>query len=143
MKIKIAKEFVWNMSHRLPFHKGHCSNIHGHTYKLRVTLEGEPDENGMVLDFYDINSSVQPIIDQLDHSFVVDSNDQVMINFLKENNFRFVVVPTTTTSENLAIWIANQISLKFKHYKNIKKIIVRFYETSDSFAEFEYNLEGK
>ncbi|MCX7909465.1 MAG: 6-carboxytetrahydropterin synthase [Ignavibacteria bacterium] len=140
MKLKIAKDFVWNMSHRLPFHKGLCSNIHGHTYKVRITLEGEPDENGMVLDFYDLISAVQPIIDQLDHSFVVDESDKVMIEFLKENNFRFVIVPCTTTSENLAVWISKQIADKFKAYPNIEKVIVRFYETFDSFAEYEYSL---
>lgn len=141
MKVKIAKEFTWNMSHRLPFHKGLCSNIHGHTYKLRVTLVGEPDENGMVLDFYDLISAVQPIVDQLDHSFIVDGNDTAMLEFLKEKNFRFVVVPSTTTSENLAVWIANQVMDKLKEKNNIEKVIVRFYETFDSFAEFEYDLK--
>lgn len=141
MKVKIAKEFVWNMSHRLPFHKGLCSNIHGHTYKLRVTLEGETDENGMVLDFYELISAVQPIVDQLDHSFIVDENDKLMLDFLQQNNFRYVKVPMTTTSENLAIWIANSVAEKFQSHPNIEKIIVRFYETSDSFAEFEYYLK--
>ncbi|MGC8956828.1 MAG: 6-pyruvoyl trahydropterin synthase family protein [Candidatus Kapaibacteriota bacterium] len=141
MKIKIGKEFVWNMSHRLPFHKGLCSNIHGHTYKLRVELVGTPDENGIVLDFYDLISAVQPIIDQLDHSFVVDENDKVMIDFLAANNFRYVKVPTTTTSENLAVWIASQVAKKFMSFPNIEKIVVRFYETFDSFAEFEYHLK--
>ncbi len=140
MKMKISKEFTWNMSHRLPFHQGLCSNIHGHTYKLRVTLVGEPDENGMVLDFYDLISAVQPIVDQLDHSFVVDANDHSMLDFLKQNNFRHVIIPITTTSENFAIWFANQIVDKLKQYNNIEKIIIRFYETFDSFAEFEYEL---
>jgi 6-pyruvoyltetrahydropterin/6-carboxytetrahydropterin synthase len=141
MKITIAKEYTWNMSHRLPFHKGLCSNIHGHTYKLRISLVGEPDSNGMVLDFYDLDSAVKPLIDALDHSFVVDENDKAMIEFLKQKNFRYVLVPSTTTSENLAIWIANQISDKFKHFANIEKLVVRFYETPDSFAEFEYYLK--
>jgi len=141
MKITIAKEYTWNMSHRLPFHKGLCSNIHGHTYKLRISLVGEPDSNGMVLDFYDLDSAVRPLIDALDHSFVVDENDKGMIEFLKQKNFRYVLVPSTTTSENLAIWIANQIADKFKHFENIEKLVVRFYETPDSFAEFEYYLK--
>jgi 6-pyruvoyltetrahydropterin/6-carboxytetrahydropterin synthase len=140
MKVKIGKEFVWQMSHRLPFHKGLCSNIHGHTYKLRVSIVGEPDENGFLIDFYELMSAVQPIIDQLDHSFVVDSNDTEVIEFLRKNNFRYVIIPSTTTSENLAFWIANQIVEKFQKYPNLEKLIVRFYETFDSFAEVELPL---
>ncbi len=142
MKIKISKEFRWQMSHRLPFHQGLCSNIHGHSYKLRVTVVGEPDSNGMVIDFYDLVTIVQPLIDQLEHSFVVDKNDTKLISFLKENNFRYVEIETTTTSENLSFWIASQIATKFKAYQNIEKLIVRFYETTDSYAEYEIHLKA-
>lgn len=140
MKVKISKEFHWQMSHRLPFHKGLCSNIHGHSYKLRVTVVGETDSNGMVIDFYDLTAIVQPLIDQLEHSTVVDKNDIKLISFLKENNFRYVELETTTTSENLSFWIANQIAERIKLYSNIEKLIVRFYETPDSFAEYEINI---
>ncbi len=142
MRLKVSKEFHWQMSHRLPFHRGLCSNIHGHNYKLRVTVEGEPDSNGFVIDFYDLVRAVQPIIDNLEHSFVVDENDTKIIDFLRENNFRHFVVPTTTTSENLAIWFAHEISKNLKNYPNIRKLIVRFYETSDSFAEFETEINN-
>ncbi len=141
MKVKIAKEFTWQMSHRLPFHKGLCSNIHGHTYKLRVSLTGETDKNGFLIDFYDLISIVQPLIDQLDHSFVVDEKDLETISFLREHSFRFVVVPNTTTSENLAYWIANQIANGFRKFPNIDKLNVRFFETMDSFAEVEILLK--
>ncbi len=52
MIMNISKEFNWDMSHRLPFHHGHCKNIHGHTYKLRVEIEGIMDKNGLVMDYY-------------------------------------------------------------------------------------------
>lgn len=142
MKLKISKEFCWQMSHRLPFHKGLCSNIHGHSYKLRVTLVGETDPNGMVMDFYDLVAIVQPLIDQLEHSVAVDKDDAKLISFLKENNFRYVELPTATTSENLSFWIANQIKEKIKLYPNIDKLIVRFYETADSFAEYEIDIKA-
>jgi 6-pyruvoyltetrahydropterin/6-carboxytetrahydropterin synthase len=142
MKVKISKEFHWQMSHRLPFHKGLCSNIHGHSYKLRVTVVGETDSNGMVIDFYDLIAIVQPLIDQLEHSVVVDKDDTKFISFLKENDFRYVEVPTTTTSENLSFWIANQIAEKIKVHSNIDKLIVRFYETTDSFAEYEIDIKA-
>jgi len=56
--MRIAKEFVWEMSHRLPYHEGNCKNIHGHSYKMELSLEGEPNENGMLIDFYHIERIV-------------------------------------------------------------------------------------
>ena len=60
--ITIAKDFIWQMSHRLTFHKGLCQNIHGHSYKLRVYLTGETDKNGMIIDFYDLEKIINPFL---------------------------------------------------------------------------------
>jgi len=86
MKARIAKDFYWEMTHRLPFHKGPCRNIHGHSYRLRVEIEGELDEDGMVLDYYHLKQLLAPVIDSLDHSFAVDENDDLMLDFLKQND---------------------------------------------------------
>lgn len=138
MITKIAKDFYWEMSHRLPFHKGPCKNIHGHSYKIRVEISGEPDINGIVIDYYDLKLVMIPLIEQLDHSFVVDKNDTLMINFLKENNMKYFILNKTTTAENLAeyifIEIKNQIRNKFN---NISHLTVRLFETDDVYAEVE------
>jgi len=42
------------MAHRLPFHDGGCRNVHGHSYSMTIELVGEPDRNGMVLDYFDM-----------------------------------------------------------------------------------------
>ncbi|MGA1250362.1 MAG: 6-pyruvoyl trahydropterin synthase family protein, partial [Candidatus Kapaibacteriota bacterium] len=50
---RIAKEFHWEMGHRLPFHDGGCQNIHGHSYTMRVEVIGEIDPaTGMVIDYF-------------------------------------------------------------------------------------------
>ncbi|HND76050.1 MAG TPA: 6-carboxytetrahydropterin synthase, partial [bacterium] len=67
--VKIAKEFHWEMAHRLPYHTGGCQNIHGHSYILWVEIEGQPQENGMLLDYAEIKRIVKPMIDTLDHGF--------------------------------------------------------------------------
>lgn len=128
------------MSHRLPFHNGLCSNIHGHSYKARITLIGSPDANGMLIDFYEMDSEIKPIINELEHSFIVDSKDDKVLKFLEENNFRHIVIDSTTTSENLAIWLSERLSERFKKFPNIDGLILRFYETNDSFAEIEIPL---
>ncbi|MDA3844331.1 MAG: 6-carboxytetrahydropterin synthase, partial [Candidatus Kapabacteria bacterium] len=69
MKTKIAKNFDWEMSHRLPNHDGLCRNIHGHSYKMRVELEGEPNKQSMVIDYYDMKLVISPLLEKLDHCF--------------------------------------------------------------------------
>jgi len=50
--MKIAKEFRWEMGHRLPEHTGLCRNIHGHSYRMVVEITGDVLANGMIIDFY-------------------------------------------------------------------------------------------
>ena len=140
MKVRIAKEFVWEMSHRLPFHHGGCKNIHGHSYKLRVEAKGETDENGMIMDYYDLANIIDPLIARFDHAFLVDNKDEVMIEFLKANDFKHFIVDCTTTAENIAEYILNYIKPEFLEYKNIETLKVRLHETYDVFAEIEIKL---
>lgn len=138
--IKLGKDYTWEMSHRLPFHNGWCKNIHGHSYKMRLELVGELDENGMLIDFYDIDKVVKPVINSYDHSMLVDEKDEITLKFLKENNFRYVPIKFTSTSENIAINFAQQFAEEFRKHKNIKELAVRVYETSDAFAEYSLKL---
>lgn len=140
MLTKVSKEFKWEMSHRLPFHKGPCKNIHGHTYKLRIDLEGEPDENGMLVDFYDMEMIMRPIIDKLDHAFLCDSEDMVMLEFLKANGFKYEVLPYTSTSENIVKYLAEKAIPEFKRLGIVSKIYIRLFETDDVFAEIYESL---
>lgn len=137
---KIAKEFKWEMSHRLPFHNGPCKNIHGHTYKVIIEIEGDIDVNLMVLDYYDVYKIMNPLIKMLDHSFMCDSEDDLMINFLKENNFKIVIIEGFSTAENIVEFFFSKIKDKFSEYNNIKKLKIRVYETEDVYAEREYEL---
>jgi 6-pyruvoyltetrahydropterin/6-carboxytetrahydropterin synthase len=100
-----------------------------------LELEGELDENGMLLDFYEIDKIVLPLIKEYDHSLIVETNDTKIIEFLKENNFRHKTINYTSTSENLAINFCEQLKPEFSKYKNIKIIRVRVYETVDAYAE--------
>jgi 6-pyruvoyltetrahydropterin/6-carboxytetrahydropterin synthase len=136
MKTKIAKDFYWEMSHRLPYHNGPCRNIHGHSYKLRVEISGEPKDDGMLLDYYDLKILIMPIVEMLDHCFVVDKDDNVMIDFLKANEFKHHILDTFTTAENLTAYIFGLIKTELKaNYPQITELNIRLYETQDVFAE--------
>ena len=135
MKTKIAKDFKWEMSHRLPYHSGQCKFIHGHTYRLTVAVEGEPDANGMVLDYYNLFDAVNPIVQALDHSFFCDSKDSIMLNFLKEQKFKYNLLQDYTSAENIAVYFLDQVFDRLKIHDNLDKLYIRLQETEDVYAE--------
>jgi 6-pyruvoyltetrahydropterin/6-carboxytetrahydropterin synthase len=93
--MEIYKEFAFDSAHFLPFvPDGHkCKNMHGHTYKLRVVIEGEPDPKlGWLMDFKELKDVVSIVIDQLDHKLI--------------NDVKGLENPT---AENITFWIWQQI----------------------------------
>lgn len=138
--MKVSKEFHWEMAHRLPFHSGRCKNLHGHSYKALIQFEGELDENGMLIDFYDIFKLVNPIIDELDHSIICDRNDNELIEIAKKINDRVVIIDKPTTAENISIYITERI-LNSNLPANLNHITVQVFETLDAFAEYSVKIK--
>lgn len=137
--MKIAKEFKWEMGHRLPEHFGQCKNIHGHSYKMRIELEGEPDESGMVMDYYILEKIVNPLVEKLDHAFLVYKEDKEVIAFLDKLNSKKVVVDFQSTVENLVSYFLAELR-NSKFPENVKAVSVRVHETKDDFAEDSIKL---
>lgn len=87
--LSITKEFRFEAAHQLPYHNGKCARLHGHSYRVQVTVTGEvtPDDagesdSGMVMDFYEISSVMKPVIDEiLDHH----SLNEILDNPTAEN----------------------------------------------------------
>ncbi|NNG26562.1 MAG: 6-carboxytetrahydropterin synthase [Ignavibacteriaceae bacterium] len=132
--MKIGKEFKWEMGHRLPEHFGQCKNIHGHSYKMLVEFEGELDENGMVIDYYDVEKIIYPVIEKLDHAFLVNKNDKLTIEFLEKLNSKKVVVDFESTAENICTYLLSKIK-SADLPENVKAIVVRVFETDEDYAE--------
>jgi 6-pyruvoyltetrahydropterin/6-carboxytetrahydropterin synthase len=137
--MKIAKEFRWEMGHRLPEHFGLCKNIHGHSYKMIVEFEGELDQNQMVIDYYDIEKIINPVIEKLDHAFMVNKEDKIVIEFLEKMNSKKVVVDLNSTAENICTYLLKEIK-KSKLPSNISSVKVRVYETQFDYAEESLRL---
>ncbi|MBR4116354.1 MAG: 6-carboxytetrahydropterin synthase [Bacteroidales bacterium] len=140
-KIRITKEFVFDMAHALSNYDGKCKNIHGHTYKLFVTLIGIPCEdcsspkNGMVLDFGDLKNIVKiPIVDVFDHALVVPANKGFEDLRKYQETDKYIEVPFQPTCENLTIYIANIIRSKLPD--SVSLYSIRLYETPTSYAEW-------
>lgn len=138
--MKIAKDFRWEMGHRLHCHKGKCYNLHGHSYKLQIEFEGSVDPaTGMVLDYFDVKDIVAPIVDRLDHTVAVWEKDSELIEKLKQLNSAHVILPFETTAENLVGYFLSEIK-KADLTNRIKKIKVRVCETENTYAEDEILL---
>ena len=129
------------MAHALSNYHGKCKNIHGHTYKLFVTLSGIPCEdcsspkNGMVLDFGDLKNIVKiPIVDVFDHALVVPANKGFEDLRKFQETDKYIEVPFQPTCENLTIYIANIIQSKLPD--SVSLYSIRLYETPTSYAEW-------
>lgn len=140
MKIRITKEFHFEMSHCLNNYNGACRNIHGHSYKLFVTLRGEqnPDATsssyGMVMDFTDLKKIVKnEILDAFDHSFVIEQNSPY-IDKVRDLDTKMEIVDFQPTCENLVIFIKEKIEKHLPENVELYKIVL--FETASSQAEW-------
>lgn len=141
--IKITKQFSFEMAHALRNYDGLCRNIHGHSYKMDITLAGQPlhDEtspkNGMVMDFGDLKRLVnEEIISLLDHALVLnDKTDEQLVTVLKQNYEKIVTVDFQPTTENLLNFIAGK--LKKRLPETVKLCRIRLRETDTSYADWE------
>jgi 6-pyruvoyltetrahydropterin/6-carboxytetrahydropterin synthase len=141
-KIRVTKEFDFEMAHALWNYDGACKNIHGHSYRLFVTLSGTPiadsedSKFGMVLDFKDIKKMVNgPVVDYLDHSLMVYQEvDGEVLSSVKSMYEKVHVVDFQPTCENLVLFIVDTIRKMIG--KDLELNSVKLYETATSFAEW-------
>jgi 6-pyruvoyltetrahydropterin/6-carboxytetrahydropterin synthase len=113
--MRIGAEYSFEAAHRLPLvpsdHK--CHRLHGHNYRVEVSISGSLDRRGFVIDYAELDAAVQPIIDILDHQFLNDIEGL-------EN----------PTSEILAEWLKVRIAAKIPFTPT-----VRIYETPRYWVE--------
>ena len=138
--IRITKEFKFEMAHALHGYDGLCKNIHGHSYKLFVTVKGKikndkgNPKDGMVLDFDVLKSIVKPeIINKYDHSLVLNANSphsEIDLSAFEKVFF----LPYQPTSENLVMDFALKIKSKLPQEIELYKVVLS--ETATSFAEW-------
>ncbi|MCK5136870.1 MAG: 6-carboxytetrahydropterin synthase [Bacteroidales bacterium] len=141
-RIRVTKEFDFEMAHALWNYDGACRNIHGHSYKLYVTIVGEPisDSNhpkfGMVLDFKDLKHMIKgPVVDFLDHSLVVYRKAEgETLSTLCEMYEKVHVFDFQPTCENLVLYIVEKIQSLLS--SDIDLHSVKLYETATSFGEW-------
>jgi 6-pyruvoyltetrahydropterin/6-carboxytetrahydropterin synthase len=142
-KIRITKQFSFETGHALYGYDGKCKNVHGHSYKLSVTVIGEPIsvatnvKFGMVIDFSDLKKIVrEEIVDVFDHATVFNQNTPhvELANELKNRGHHVILVDYQPTSENMVIDFAKKI--KDRLPQSIDLHSLKLQETESSFAEW-------
>ena len=142
-KIRITKQFSFETGHALYGYDGKCKNVHGHSYKLSVTVIGTPisDRNnvkfGMVIDFSDLKSIVkEEIVDHFDHATVFNQTTPhlELAKELINRGHHVILVDYQPTSENMVIDFSQKIKNRLP--KTVQLFSLKLQETETSFAEW-------
>lgn len=143
MKIRLTKKFQFNAAHFLEGYEGKCSELHGHTYTLYVTVVGEPNTNrqsptfGMVMDFVELKDIVnREVVSRLDHSLIVKDSGTggELADFLSAKFDRIVRVGYQPTSENMILDFVERIAAALPPCAVLNS--VRLEESPSSSAEW-------
>jgi 6-pyruvoyltetrahydropterin/6-carboxytetrahydropterin synthase len=141
--IRITKQFNFETGHALYGYDGKCKNVHGHSYKLYVTVLGTPIADsshvkyGMVIDFSDLKKIVkEEIVDLFDHATVFNKNTPhlELAKILSDRGHDVILVDYQPTSEMMVIDFAEKINRRLP--KSINLFSIKLQETETSFAEW-------
>ncbi len=146
MLLRLTKQFSFEMAHALPAYEGKCHNIHGHSYKLFVTVEGAPLQqqgaptDGMVLDFHQLKEIVNlHIVEQFDHALVLPRKGQEQDDNTDSPTqlggyaAKLILVDFQPTSENLLLHFARLLNGQLPAGTRLHSL--KLYETETSCAE--------
>ncbi|MDD2490945.1 MAG: 6-carboxytetrahydropterin synthase QueD [Bacteroidales bacterium] len=138
--IRITKEFRFEGAHALQNYDGKCRHIHGHSYRLFVTIKGIPiqdkksPKNGMVIDFGDLKKIVNKyIVDPFDHALLL-RGDAPLREEISTSYQNVIILDFQPTCENLAIYFADL--LKENLPTDTALYSIRLYETPTSYVEW-------
>lgn len=142
-KIRLTKEFSFEAAHLLEGYDGACREIHGHSYRLSVTVRGVPvgDEGdpkmGMVMDFGQLKRIVgEEVVQRLDHAFILrrTAAGAALAEVLGGRFDRIVQVDYQPTCENLLVDFASRIAPRMP--QGVELLSLRLHETASSYAEW-------
>lgn len=141
--IRITKIFTFETAHVLYNYDGKCKNMHGHSYKLFVTIKGKPikdldsPKNGMVVDFGDIKKIVKfEIIDMWDHAVLVNgaSPHITLGQDLEQKGHKVIFCDYQPTCENMLYEIAEKIKSRLP--EEVSLAYLKLHETENSYGEW-------
>lgn len=140
--IRLTKSFTFEMAHALAGYDGACKNLHGHSFRLEVTVRGTPlqqpghPKDGMVIDFKDLKKTVNAaVVEVFDHALVLNaSTPRPLVDALGSHFEKVVLFPFQPTSENLISWMADKIRENLPAHVELYRLVL--FETATSCAEW-------
>ena len=141
--IRLTKIFTFETAHALWGYDGKCKNIHGHSYKLYVTVKGQPIDdlshakNGMIMDFGELKDIIDElIISPLDHAVLLNalSVHKILGERLLQEGHKVVFTPYQPTCENMLLDFSKKIQAKLPENVTLAKL--KLYETETSYGEW-------
>tara|TARA_R110002072_G_scaffold300646_1_gene478565 strand:- start:74 stop:526 length:453 start_codon:yes stop_codon:yes gene_type:complete len=141
--IRITKQFSFETGHALYGYDGKCKNVHGHSYKLSVTVFGKPISDktnvkyGMVIDFSDLKKIVkEEIVNVFDHATVFNKNTPhvELAKELENRGHNVLLVDYQPTSEMMVIDFSKKIKKRLPNHISLHSL--KLQETESSFAEW-------
>jgi 6-pyruvoyltetrahydropterin/6-carboxytetrahydropterin synthase len=147
--VRLTKSFTFEMAHALLNYDGKCKNIHGHSYRLEVTVIGNPKEeskhpqDGLLIDFGDLKRLVNEyVIDKFDHSLVMQKDyDSALVTALSNNFDRLLYVEYQPTCENLIADFADKINSAMPNGVNLHHLVL--HETATAYCEWYADDQNK
>lgn len=130
----IGKEYIFDSAHSIAGH-ARCGQVHGHTWTLEVMVDGNLQDNGMVVDFHDLNDVVRPIIKDLDHTYL---NDTIAHSQYYHTTFEEINGSRPVTAETLTRFLAYVIYHKLCVNQPIQAVTCRLREGLGGWAEATY-----
>ena len=129
----VTKTVKFDAAHVLSDHAGLCKNLHGHTYRVDVSVAQETDGD-MVVDFKELKKIANEVIcDRFDHAFIYNTKsagESEIAAVVEKNGLRTVAIPFRSTCENLAKMLYNELKARIPGLSSVK-----VWETADNCAE--------
>lgn len=141
--IRITKIFTFETAHILYGYDGKCKNVHGHSYKLFVSIKGKPIDNindcknGMVIDFGDLKKIVnEEIVNQWDHAVMLNANSphKDLGKDLESQGHKVIFCNYQPTCENMLYDIAEKIKKRLP--RQVELAYLKLHETENSYGEW-------
>ena len=134
--ITVTKTIKFDAAHVLTNHQGLCKNLHGHTYRVDVSVaQGDGDTRDMVIDFKDLKRIASEVVcERFDHAFIYNTEsagEREIAAVVEKNGMRTVAIPFRSTAENLARMFFGELKALIPGLSAVK-----VWETADSCAEY-------